>query len=114
LASGRHLVNRSDNFSPARTLTMQTDGNLVARCGSTVVWSSHTSSPGAQLQMQRDGNAVVYATSGRAVWSSGTARQRGQWLEVGGITDLGIYRLDSAGAADDPFWSPKVVPTACF
>lgn len=52
------------------TLTMQTDGNLVARLNTgkgsgQVVWSSGTSgNSGAYAVMQTDGNLVVYKNGG--------------------------------------------------
>ncbi|MER6738870.1 hypothetical protein [Streptomyces puniciscabiei] len=65
------------------TLTMQTDGNLVARLktGSgtgQVVWSTGTGgNPGAYAVMQTDGNIVVYKSTGGlgkggALWATGT------------------------------------------
>jgi hypothetical protein len=50
----------------------QSDGNLVVYASP--LWASnHTSSGTFQLRLQNDGNAVVYYSTGVALWSTGTA-----------------------------------------
>lgn len=54
-----------------RRLTMQTDGNLVLRCGRQVTWSTHTSVHGSYLSME-DGSLVVRGPHGKWLWGSRT------------------------------------------
>lgn len=66
LASGASL--QAGRYS----LTMQSDGNLVERWLTQVIWSSRTGGhPGATGVLQSDGNFVVYANH-VALWSSGS------------------------------------------
>ena len=57
------------------TLSMQTDGNLVAYGNNCVIWNSGTEGTGSAnyVTMQADGNLVVYTSAGKAVWASGRA-----------------------------------------
>ena len=59
--------------SGARSLEMQTDGNLVLYAAHhQAVWSSRTNgNAGATLALQNDGNLVIYLGS-RAIWATGT------------------------------------------
>ena len=52
-------------------ITMQTDGNVVLRNGSGVLWATRTSGSGTRLVQQGDGNLVVYRSDGRPVWNTG-------------------------------------------
>ena len=90
LPVGGHLRNQNGTSLPFADLAMQTDGNLVMRYGSAVVWSSGSRVPGSRLVMQTDGNAVVVAPSGSAVWASGTAGHPGSVLLLGGYRDLQV------------------------
>lgn len=56
-------------------VTLQADGNLVARLKDKTVWSSKTAGTGADAAtLQKDGNFVLRSTkTGKAVWSTGTA-----------------------------------------
>jgi hypothetical protein len=54
---------------PAR-VTMQADGNLVARLGSTVRWQTGTHVAGSHLGMRSIGVLAVFAPNGAIVWSS--------------------------------------------
>jgi titin len=88
LSSGQSLTSPNGQF----TLTMQTDGNLVEKNGSTVVFASGTSgNPGAYVTMQGDGNLVVYL-SGTALWASGTSGNAGAFLV---LSDYGTLDIDS-------------------
>jgi hypothetical protein len=96
LASGKQLR----SFSGDCTLTMQTNGNLVARCGGTVRWSSRTSAAGSYAVMQTDGNLVVRDRSGRARWSSGSRSADAYLLVFGRPTGANVFEVvDDYGRA---------------
>jgi hypothetical protein len=63
----------------AGTLTLQTDGNLVYRSGTNVLWLSGTAGkPASYLVIQNDGNVVLYDTNNVQIWAVGptaTARK---------------------------------------
>ncbi|MFF3918459.1 hypothetical protein ACFYZB_34280 [Streptomyces sp. NPDC001852] len=90
---GQRLESGHSLNSSTMTLTMQTDGNLVARLktgsgSGQVVWSTGTSgNPGTYAVMQTDGNLVVYKSSGGpgtggALWSSKTYGNPGAYATV--------------------------------
>jgi len=84
LAGGQRLF-LSGSETPALSLTMGTDGNLVLHntVSSVQLWSSNTSgNPGARAVMQTDGNLVVYRANNTAAWSSGTSGNAGARLAV--------------------------------
>lgn len=85
------------------SLTFQSDGNLVLRRDSTVLWETASADQGmdspARLVMQDDCNLVIYSTLGASVWSSssscpGTA-PTGRWYEYVGN---GVPSSVSSGA----------------
>jgi hypothetical protein len=90
----------TNNSTNARRLSMQGDGNLVLREGTTVIWSSKSQNKGTapyRLQMQNDGNLVIYDTNSLAVWSSKSQGKDGSCAFVQGeITDQnGSYVSDA-------------------
>ncbi|MFF4214048.1 hypothetical protein ACFYZE_32830 [Streptomyces sp. NPDC001796] len=98
--------------SATMTLTMQTDGNLVAylKTGEgtgQAVWSSRTGgNPGAYAVMQTDGNLVVYTSdggpgTGGALWSSRTYGNPGAYATVQDDGNVVVY----AKASTYPLWS---------
>jgi hypothetical protein len=56
--------------NPVRTLSMQTDGNLVYRVGSAVKWQTNTHVPGSHAGVTTRAQLVVVAPDGRVLWSS--------------------------------------------
>lgn len=54
--------------SPPQTLTMQSDGNLVRRCGNTVLWQSRTHARGSRLQMTSTGGLAIITPHSHVVW----------------------------------------------
>lgn len=93
---------------------MQSDGNLVVYAGGGALWQSGSAgNPGASVTLQSDGNLVVYAggrahrrhlgrpsldagdgnlvlydTSGRALWQSGTRGTNRAILDVSGALSV--------------------------
>lgn len=58
-------------------MVMQTDGNFVVLGDGGPIWATNTAgNPGAFLIVQNDGNVVLYATDGRALFSSDTVFDR--------------------------------------
>ncbi|MFF7189343.1 hypothetical protein ACFZAR_29715 [Streptomyces sp. NPDC008222] len=109
---GQHLSPGHSLNSATVTLTMQTDGNLVAylktgRGAGQALWSSRTSSnPGAYAVMQTDGNLVVYKSTGGpgkggALWSTGTYDNPGAYATVQDDGNIVVY----ADASTSPLWS---------
>lgn len=84
--------------TPAYTLNMQGDGNLVLRnLAGTALWASGTSGKAsADVIMQADGNLVIYDTGGNPLWGSGTAKNpNGAWLAVQPDGKLIVYFTNS-------------------
>jgi len=86
------------------TFIMQGDGNLVVYqtqnggglVPSNAVWSSQTFVAGSYARLQAtDGNFVVYAPSGVAQWSSGTAGTTGATLVVADDGNVSIFNSQS-------------------
>lgn len=73
LHAGQSLLNHEQLTVGANSLRMQTDGNLVLREHSDIIWSSGTAGKGNKCYviMQSDGNLVIYDEH-RAVWASNT------------------------------------------
>lgn len=108
---GQYLLPGHRLSSSTMTLTMQTDGNLVARLktgsgSGQVVWSTGTSgNPGAYAVMQTDGNLVVYKNSGGpgkggALWSSHTYGNPGAYATVQDDGNIVVY----GKASTSPLW----------
>ncbi|WP_107528768.1 hypothetical protein, partial [Streptomyces sp. Ru72] len=99
---GQQLSPGHSLSSATMTLTMQTDGNLVAylKTGKGVgqaLWSSRTGgNPGAYAVMQTDGNLVVYKNgggpgTGGALWSSRTYGNPGAYATVQDDGNVVVY-----------------------
>ncbi len=69
------------------TLTMQTDGDLVARAGTQLLWTSHTTGRGNFAQVQSSGNLGIFSSSNRMLWATRT-RGAGSELTVQNTGDL--------------------------
>ncbi|MEW2161054.1 hypothetical protein AB0950_38430 [Streptomyces sp. NPDC007189] len=106
---GQRLESGHKLSSSTMTLTMQTDGNLVARLNTgsgsgQVVWSTGTSgNPGAYAVMQTDGNLVVYKNGGGpglggALWSSKTYGNPGAYATVQTDGNIVVYGNASTSA----------------
>lgn len=76
---------------------MQGDGNFVVYGAGRALWATGTQTPAAALALQSDGNLVLYDTSGRARWASGTSGSGG--ADVLAMQDDGNLVLYSAGRA---------------
>ncbi|MFI9274952.1 glycoside hydrolase domain-containing protein [Kitasatospora sp. NPDC052896] len=107
MTAGQRLEAGQSISSPSMTLTMQSDGNLVAYANTggsaqgAPMWSAGTSgNPGAYLLMQWDGNLVLYGANGAALWSTGSWGNPGASVTVqaGGNVVL-------SGANGSTLWS---------
>ncbi|MGW3177123.1 hypothetical protein [Streptomyces sp. NPDC001153] len=109
---GQHLLSGHSLNSSTMTLTMQTDGNLVARLNTgkgagQVVWSTGTSgNPGAYAVMQTDGELVVYKSSGGpgkggALWSGPADGAPGAYATVQDDGNIVVYEK----ASTTPLWA---------
>lgn len=91
----------SSKHSPSGRLrlTYGADGTLglydTAR-GMRLLWNVAGTFPGGRLVMQHDGNLVLYASGGRAVWSSGTFGNTGAFLRLQDDGNMVIYRNGKA------------------
>lgn len=95
LRSNSRLVNAwgDQQAEPVRTLSMQTNGNLVYRVGSTVRWQTRTAVPGSHAAVTTRAQLLVVAPDGRVLWSSGTSGSS--------------YSVLNAG----PFWIEQFYPS---
>ncbi|MGL5862853.1 MAG: hypothetical protein ACRCY9_16515, partial [Phycicoccus sp.] len=73
LPSNSRLVSRAGNAygNPTQTLSMQTDGNLVYREGSTVRWQTRTRVPGSRAALTTKAELLVLSPAGTVLWRSG-------------------------------------------
>jgi hypothetical protein len=119
LASGQILKPGHNLSDGGLTLTMQTDGNLVAYLstggvGSQAVWASNTSGhPGAYAAMQSDGNLVVYTanggpSTGGALWSTGTYGHSGAYATVQTDGNLVVYASTGGPSTGGALWATNV------
>lgn len=71
-----------------QTLSMQTDGNLVYRYGSTVKWQSNTHVKGSSARLTTKAQLQVVAPNGSTLWSSSPTGTTYSVLDIGlgGIT----------------------------
>jgi hypothetical protein len=108
---GQFLTPGSSLNNGGLTLTMQTDGNLVAYLAtgpstSLALWASNTSGhPGAYATMQTDGNLVVYTpdggpSTGGALWSTGTYGHAGAYATLQSDGNFVVYT-----SANSALWS---------
>ncbi|MER6381647.1 hypothetical protein [Streptomyces sp. NPDC001250] len=108
LQPGRKLTSGQRLSSANITLSMGSDGNLVAYLKTNgtsgsgpAIWSTGTSGhSGAYAYMQSDGNLVVYSSTGTALWSSHTSGHSGAYFLVQDDGNLVVY--SSTGSA---LWS---------
>ncbi|MGW1049393.1 hypothetical protein [Streptomyces sp. NPDC002521] len=108
LQPGRKLTSGQRLSSANITLSMGSDGNLVAYLKTNgtsgsgpAIWSTGTSGhSGAYAYMQSDGNLVVYSSTGSALWSSHTSGHSGAYFLVQDDGNLVVY--SSTGSA---LWS---------
>ncbi|MFF0296982.1 glycoside hydrolase domain-containing protein [Kitasatospora sp. NPDC004614] len=113
LQPGQRLAPGQSISSNAVTLTMQTDGNLVANLnvgGGRPLWSSNTySNAGAYAVMQDDGNLVVYRSNGGpgndgALWATGTS-SAGAYATVQDDGNVVVYRRGGGSGAGGALWA---------
>lgn len=95
LRSNSRLVNAwgDQQGEPVRTLSMQTNGNLVYRVGSTVRWQTRTGVAGSHAAVTTRAQLIVVAPDGRVLWSSGKTGSS--------------YSVLNAG----PFWIEQFYPS---
>ena len=92
LAAGRSLTHAG------ATLTMQTDGNLVARApGGAIRWASGTNVPGSRMVLGVDGNVEVWSSANTRLWQSGVG--------LGGVERL-VLDADGSFRVTSGFWGP--------
>ena len=95
LGSGKQLREASQTGFPhgrPGTLTMQRDGNLVHRCGSSVDWQSRTHVAGSTLRVTLGGLLQVVGPHGRTVWSRGSSGHQDVYFN-GALMDLEDYHM---------------------
>lgn len=75
LPSGGKLVSRWGDHqgTPVQTLTMQPDGNLVHRSGTTVKWQSNTRVAGSVAGLSSTARLFVRSPQGKILWASACA-----------------------------------------
>jgi hypothetical protein len=114
LQSGQTLNPGQSLTTSSMTLTMQTDGNLVAYLATgsgsgPAVWASNTSGHGgAYAYLQTDGNLVIYnsgggPSTGGALWASNTAGHSGAYATLQSDGNFVVY--NSGGGA---LWATNV------
>ncbi|HZH75013.1 MAG TPA: D-alanyl-D-alanine carboxypeptidase family protein, partial [Archangium sp.] len=81
-------------------LVLQNDGNLVLYGPDGVRWTPGAPSTGNQLVLQ-DGNLVLYDTSGKFIWQSGSGGNIGAWLALQHDGNLVVY-----SASGKVLWTP--------
>ncbi|MFB9370248.1 glycoside hydrolase domain-containing protein [Kitasatospora albolonga] len=107
--SGQRLPSGASLAGDSTTVTMQSDGDLVARLNThngpgPVLWRSGTSGTlGAYAVMQGDGNFVVYGptggyTLGGGLWSTGTYGSTNAKVQLQADGNLVVYRPDGSAA----------------
>ncbi|HEX8581258.1 MAG TPA: CHAP domain-containing protein, partial [Acidimicrobiales bacterium] len=119
-SAGAPLWSSGTAGNPGASLTLQPDADLVVvSAGGSRLWSSGTYNdslrPGEGLRaghllesangqyrfaMQGDGNLVLYNTSSRPLWATGTAGSAGAWAVMQGDGNLVVYSASGA-----PLWS---------
>ncbi|MFF7637460.1 glycoside hydrolase domain-containing protein [Kitasatospora sp. NPDC008050] len=119
MAPGQRLEAGQSIASSTMTLTMQSDGNLVAyaKVGGTgpgpAMWSSKTSgNPGAYLVLQWDGNLVLDSAGGTQLWSSTTGGNPKDSLTVQPDGNIVLYRANNSAAWASGTWQAPPTLTA--
>ncbi|MGW1157642.1 hypothetical protein ACWD48_05245 [Streptomyces sp. NPDC002519] len=113
LQPGQKLTSGHRLSSANVTLTMGSDGNLVAyfktngtSSSGPAIWSSHTSGhSGAYASMQTDGNLVVYSSTGSALWSTHTNGHAGAYFLVQDDGNMVIYGAGGGPSTGGALWS---------
>ncbi|MFE9453033.1 hypothetical protein [Streptomyces sp. NPDC006739] len=113
LQPGQKLTSGHRLSSANITLTMGTDGNLVAylktngtSSSGPAIWSSHTSgNSGAYAYMQSDGNFVVYSSTGSALWSTHTNGHTGAYFLLQDDGNLVVYGSGGGPSTGGSLWS---------
>ncbi len=98
LTSGQSITSPNGVYR----LAMQSDGNLVAYDGGSVVWASGTNPGGAIAVMQSDGNFVVYNASNVPLWASDTSGNPGAYFTVGNAGQFGVVSVGGSTT----LWAP--------
>jgi hypothetical protein len=79
VSDGANVFWSNDVAVPGGTLTLQSDGNLVARdSAGAVAWTSGTTAPGGRLEFT-DGDLAIVNNAGSPVWTSKT--KKSCWTE---------------------------------
>ncbi|WP_265562903.1 hypothetical protein [Streptomyces hygroscopicus] len=117
LQPGQQLSSGHRLSSANVTLSMQSDGNLVAYLttggagNGPVIWSSRTGGhSGAYAYMQSDGNLVVYAAGGGpglggALWSTGTYGHTGAYALVQDDGNIVVYGAGGGPGMGGSLWA---------
>ncbi|MER6564720.1 hypothetical protein ABT288_00565 [Streptomyces sp. NPDC001093] len=113
LQPGRKLTSGHRLSSANITLTMGSDGNLVAylktngtSSSGPAIWSTGTSGhSGAYAYMQSDGNLVVYSSTGSALWSTHTNGHSGAYFLVQDDGNMVVYGSGGGPGTGGSLWS---------
>ncbi|MFJ5026604.1 hypothetical protein ACIQB5_00655 [Streptomyces sp. NPDC088560] len=113
LQPGQKLTSGHRLSSANITLTMGSDGNLVAYLKTNgtsgsgpAIWSTHTSGhSGAYAYMQADGNLVVYSSTGTALWSTHTSGHSGAYFLVQDDGNLVVYGSGGGPSTGGSLWA---------
>jgi subtilase family serine protease len=113
LQPGQKLTSGHKLSSGNITLTMGSDGNLVAYLKTNgtsgsgpAIWSTGTSGhSGAYAYMQTDGNLVVYSSTGTALWSTHTNGHSGAYFLVQDDGNLVVYGSGGGPSTGGSLWS---------
>jgi hypothetical protein len=82
-------------------LELQSDGNFVLyNTSGKPIWATGTEGRGAKLNVQADGNVVLYDASNRALWATDTNPNSGIIFAIQTDGNLVVYRSDGR-----PIWS---------
>ncbi|MFF1822615.1 hypothetical protein ACFVWG_35260 [Kribbella sp. NPDC058245] len=96
---------------PWLVLTVQANGNLVLRYGSTIVWQVRPNVPGAYLRFTADGELILRSPSGQALWRSGRHASTGCacWLRLDPYAGQ-ISVVDYSGRTPAVIWKSPLRP----
>ena len=87
------------------TMTIRTDGDLLFRCGTQIVWQSNTFIAGSHVSMTTSGNLEVVGPYGLVRWQSNSGRAGPySWLRM---PDMTIYNQ-----AFSVMWAAHQAPTS--
>ncbi len=109
--AGQTVLHPGDSLTPGQSITspnglyklvMQSDGNVVAYDGASVLWASGTNPAGAVAVMQSDGNFVVYDGSNNPLWATETSGNPGAYLTLGNAGEFGVLSVGGSTT----LWAP--------